>query len=92
MEQEQTELDKVMSEIIEKGQQESGDFEISGAGMSANATVQDYLSRPLCKDTFEFWRGYSHTTEKAQKCLSNLARIYLTPPPTTTGINLNVIV
>ena len=82
----QSSLDKVMAKIIKRGQQESGDQEIEGAGMSANAAIQEYLSRPLCDNTFEFWKRYSRSTERAQKCLSDLARIYLTPPPTTTGM------
>lgn len=87
----QSALDKRMAKIIERGQQESGDQDIAGAGMSANAAVHDYLSRPLCKDTFEFWKKYGHSTEKAQRCLSELARVFLTPPPTTTGIHNFVV-
>ena len=79
-------LSKRKSKIIEKGQQESGDLEIDGTAMSALKAVDDYLNRPLCDDTFEFWKMYSKSADKTQQCLSKLARHYLTPPPTTTDV------
>ena len=54
----QSKLDIRMNKIIERSQHESGDQSIAGAGMTPNAALQDYLSRPLCKNTFDFWRKY----------------------------------
>ena len=72
---------------MKRKQEETGDQAIEGSGMTAYAAVQDYFTRPLCDDTFEFWKSYSMSTERAHRCLAELARKYLTPPPTTTGRN-----
>ena len=71
---------------IRQGQEESGDQEIDGTAMSARAAVDDYLNKPLCRDTFQFWKMYGTSADKTQKCLAKLARHYLTPPPTTTDV------
>ena len=58
----------------------------------ARKAIEDYLSLPLSdpaengEDAFKFWSNYSVTTNKAQKSLCHLARIFLTPPPTSTDV------
>ena len=56
--------------------------------MSPHAAVEDYLCRPISEDTdtFQFWKEYSKNGNKTQKCLARLARIYLTPAPTSTDV------
>ena len=55
--------------------------------------VDEYLSLPVStaeEGTYAFWREYKKTTDKAQKSLCKLARIHLTPPPTSTGKHFDV--
>ena len=58
----------------------------------AEKAINQYLALPLSnpdetgEDTFKFWRDYSITTDKAQKALCHLARLYLTPAPTSTDV------
>ena len=66
----------------------STENEVDGIRMSAKNALDHYLALPVVEDTFVFWKNYAVTTDKAQKCLCKLARLYLTPPPTTTGIYL----
>ena len=55
---------------------------------SANKEVEDYLCYPASEDTdtFTFWKDYSQSGSKARKCLARLARIHLTPAPTSTDV------
>ena len=81
-------LSSRMSRIIarKKGSQTTQD---NGLRTMAEKALDSYLSLPvigLNEDTFSFWRNYSVTSDKAQKCLCELARHYLTPAPTSTGI------
>ena len=61
---------------------------------AAKKAIEHYLSLPVLQpddpetpDTFAFWKNHCWTTDKAQKGLCHLARLYLTPPPTSTGKN-----
>ena len=85
-------IDNLMMAIIAQNQRETGDSEADTARIVAKATLQNYLNLPICTDdpgnnvkadTFQFWKDYSVTTDKAQKLLANIARTYLTPPPTS---------
>ena len=78
-----------MSRIVTKSQQDTGDQEIDGANMSANAAVENYLGLPIQSledNTFSYWREISKKGDKTQKCLADLARRFLTPPPTSTDV------
>ena len=81
----------LMSEIRAQSQRESrlaGDFEFDAVKKSATVAIEHYLSLPMDDEdgnSFTFWRNHSKTTDKAQRALCHLARIYLTPPPTSTG-------
>ena len=81
----------LMSAIKAKAQREPGhlgDVQFDPARQAATAAIEHYLSLPLDEndgDTYTFWRNHQQTTDKAQRALCNLARIYLTPPPTSTG-------
>ena len=74
----------IMKGIISK----SGHRGFDGTGMTPSAAVEDYLSNPIHDemDTFHFWKKYSKSGNATQKCLANLARLYLTPPPTSTDV------
>ena len=82
-----------MSAIIAQNQRETGDSEVDTARLAAKTALEHYLALPLSdpddkknpQDTFSFWKSYSVTTDEAQKALCHLARVYLTPPPTSTG-------
>ena len=77
-----------MSRIIAQNEG-SPDNVVDSLRTVAQKALDSYLSLPvigLNEDTFSFWRNYSITTDKAQKCLCDLARHYLTPAPTSTGI------
>ena len=55
----------------------------------AQKAIDDYLSLPLSgyeESTFKFWKEYSISGGTGQRCLADLARHYLTPPPTSTDI------
>ena len=55
---------------------------------TALVALEHYLSLPVTKSnegTYSFWKSYSMTTDRAQKSLCNVARVHLTPPPTSTG-------
>ena len=60
--------------------------------MGTNSTLDHYMGLPLSNldesgdDTFKFWRNYSVTSDKGQKALCRVARIYLTPPATSTDV------
>ena len=85
-----------MSAIIAQNKQETGEDYIDGPRIEARKTLDNYLAQPLSdpddeknpQDTFQFWKNYSVTTDKAQKSLCGLARRFLTPPPTSTGISI----
>ena len=77
-----------MSNLIAQNER-SYESEIDAMRSSANDALVQYLNQPtigLDRDTLSFWRTLSTTTDKAQKCLCDLARHYLTPPPTSTGM------
>ena len=83
--------------IIRQNQQETGDSEIDTIRKMATSALETYLNLPVLdekepnvpddptNDTFLFWKKYSKTSNEAQEALCHLARIYLTPPPTSTG-------
>ena len=80
-----------MSAIIAQNQREAGDYEMDETRIAAEKVIDSYLALPvsdpdLSEDTFAFWRDHSVTTNKAQKALCHLARVFLTPPPTSTDI------
>ena len=82
-------MSNLRSAIIADKQREMGYIQTDTIRASTLKAVDYYLSLPLSEEhesTYSFWRQYSMTTDKAQKCLCNLARIYLTPPPTSTGM------
>ena len=77
-----------MSQIVAQGQgQETNDPGVDLMRRAASSALKQYLDRPVDPDmdTFEFWYEYSQTTDRAQKCLCEIARKFLTPPPTSTG-------
>ena len=82
----------LMAAIMAQNQRETGDSEIDSTRIIAKNTIESYLKLPCSdpdvngEDTFKFWRDYSVTTNKAQKALCHLARVYLTPPPTSTDV------
>ena len=54
---------------------------------AAKKALDQYLSLPVTEsDTYGFWRSYEKTTDMAQKSLCKMARIFLTPPPTSTDV------
>ena len=56
--------------------------------------LDEYLSLPVSTNeegTYSFWREYQKTSDKARKALCELARIHLTPPPTSTGKDNNIL-
>ena len=73
-----------MSQIVAEGQG-TGDPEVDGLRTDASSALEQYLNRPVRSGTFSFWKEYSQTTDYAQKCLCKVARLFLTPPPTSTG-------
>ena len=79
----------LMDAIIAQKQRESGDvIQVDSVRADAVKALDYYLGLPVTKyreGTYSFWRNYSVTTNKAQKALCKLARIHLTPPPTSTG-------
>ena len=67
-----------------------GDDKTDEARIVAKKTVDHYLALPVSdpdksEDSFAFWRKHNVTTNKAQKARCQLARVFLTPPPTSTG-------
>ena len=80
-------LMSLMSQIISQGQQIAVVDEEERLRISAKTALDQYLSLPLSEnDTFSFWRVYCQTNDRAQKSLAKLARIHLTPPPTSTDV------
>ena len=91
-------LSKLRADIIRKNQVQTGDSEIDRTRNLAKKALEGYLSLPVLdeiqegespdasNDTFIFWRNFSKTNNKAEKALAHLARIHLTPPPTSTGM------
>ena len=83
-----------MDAIIAQNQRETGDVvvvQVDSVRADALKVVDYYLGLPVTKyneGTYSFWRDYS---DKAQKGLCKLARIHLTPPPTSTGIILVIL-
>ena len=88
-----------MAAIRSQNQRETGDASLTfqdtpqdSTRNAATKAVDNYLCLPLSdpdengEDTFKFWRNYSVTRDTAQKALCNLARLFLTPPPTSTDI------
>lgn len=79
----------LMDAIIAQNQRETGDvIQVDSVRADAVKAVDCYLSLPVTRHhegTYSFWRNHSMTTDKAQKGLCKLSRIYLTPPPTSTG-------
>ena len=92
------EFSRLMASIIRQNQQETGDTEIDTTREAAKKALENYLCLPVLaekeeggrddpsNDTFLFWKNHSRTSDKAQKALCHVARIYLTPPPTSTGM------
>ena len=84
----------LMSAIIAKNQRDSQVSEVDAIRVAAQTALEHYLALPLSdpydktnpQDCFDFWRNYSVTTDKGQKALCHLARVFLTPPPTSTGM------
>ena len=83
-----------METIIAEGQG-SEENEIDGVRLSASTVLDQYLAMPIPKnpddpkkslDTFVFWKNYSKSVDTVQICLCELARRYLTPPPTSTDV------
>ena len=89
---ERSKLKNRMAAIVAQNQRETGDIEIDATRLAAKKAIDNYLGLPLSdpeengEDTFKFWRNYSVTANKAQKALCHLARLYLTPPPTSTDV------
>ena len=91
-------LSRLRAAIIRQNQVETGDSEIDTIRAQAQKALDDYLSLPILdeiqegdapngsNDTFIFWKNYSRTLNRAEKALAHLARIHLTPPPTSTGM------
>ena len=85
-------LSNIMTQIISESEQEPGNgvaeievAEMDGIRVSAKVALNEYLSLPLSPvNTFKFWKNYSQTTDRAQRSLCKLARLHLTPPPTST--------
>ena len=84
-----------MAGIVAQKKRETGATEMFRANstrVAAEKAIDEYLALPLSdpmengEDTFKFWRKYSVTNDNAQKALCQLARRYLTPPPTSTDI------
>ena len=77
---------------VAQSERAAGDIEIDSTRILAKKTIDNYLNLPLSdpeengEDTFKFWRNYSVTKDRAQKALCELARRYLTPPPTSTDV------
>ena len=81
-------VENLYQSIVTESQAEAGDMEIDGQRLSARTVIDNYLNLPLSKHgegTYTFWKEYTKTTDKAQKGLAHLARLYLTPPPTSTS-------
>ena len=87
-------LKNLMAGIVARKVRETGDGAgaIDSTRTEATKAIDHYLALPLSdpdetgEDTFRFWRDYSITTDKAQKALCHLARLYLTPAPTSTDV------
>ena len=65
------------------------DVEVDGIIQTAQTAIDNYLKLPLSgyeEGTYKFWKNYSKSCDRGQRCLSKLARHYLTPPPTSTDI------
>ena len=80
-------LSSIMSQIISDSEQRPGNesAETDQIRISAKKALGQYLALPLSpSDTFSFWKSYSLTTDQAQLSLCKLARLHLTPPPTST--------
>ena len=77
-----------MASIVAQNQR-TADPAVDTLRISASAVLERYLSLPVsthAEGTYQFWRNHSMTTDRAQKFLCELARIHLTPPPTSTGM------
>ena len=84
-----------MNRIIAKRVQRPGGQEISDALSRSNAAIDRYVDLPLdsldidkksaSNATFQFWKDYSKNGDSIQKELAHIARIFLTPPPTSSG-------
>ena len=82
-----------MSQIVSDSAHNPGNeaAETDGLRVLAKAALNQYLNLPLSPaDTFSFWKSYSLTTDRAQKSLCRLARLHLTPPPTSTDTERQV--
>ena len=63
--------------------------ESDGMRIIAQKAIDDYLCLPTSgfeESTYTFWKSYSKSGGTGQQCLAELARHYLTPPPTSTDI------
>ena len=82
----------LMAARVAQSVRDAGDTEIDSSRIAAKKTIDNYLNLPLSdpeengEDTFKFLRNYSVTNDKSQKALCQLARRYLTPPPTSTDV------
>ena len=79
----------LMDSIITQNQRETGDSPADTFRKMAVGALDTYLYMPISKNhegTYSFWRRHSMTIDVAQRGLCNLARTYLTPPPTSTGM------
>ena len=79
----------LMDSIIAQKQRDEGQVvQVDSVRADATKALDYYLGLPVTSDKegpYSFWRDHSVTTDKAQKALCKLARIYLTPPPTSAG-------
>ena len=87
----------LMSAIIRQNQLQTGDSETNITRMCAQGALDHYLNLPVLaakkgsekpdsmSDTFLFWKSYMQSPDKAQRKLCEIARHFLSPPPTSTG-------
>ena len=78
-------LRNIMRKTIKEKRASLGS-EIDCHRRTANKALDQYLALPNAENTMLFWKNHSITTDMAQEHLCELARVYLTPPPTSTGM------
>ena len=81
-------LKAARSKILSKSQHGSEDPEVDEVLKKAQEAIDEYLCKPVSDDTdtFQFWREYDKSGNEVKKELARLARIYLTPAPTSTDV------
>ena len=81
----------LMSAIIAQNVAETGDEALDSVQRAAKTAIDNYLNLPVTEnETYKFWKGYGQSGDIAQRCLSHLAQIYLTPAPTSTDVERQV--